>query len=100
MGRQVQTLDAAAGAQIECTADLTVDGQLRQGGGRGTDAEHIVGFDRLGPVVETGCRIGHHPAVPLTFGGFEAVGTHVDRGLDAAIRAYLQQTFVHQCLQR
>ena len=60
---EVQCLDAAAGAEVEGTADRLAHRQLRQGRRGRADAEHVVGGDPDRGPVEAGGQVADDPQV-------------------------------------
>jgi len=70
---QVERLDPAAGAEVECAVDRPPGGQLGERGGGRAHAQDMVGRhpDRL--AVETGCQVADHPPVAGVVGVRPAV---------------------------
>jgi hypothetical protein len=68
VGRQVQGLDATAGAEVQGAAHWLTQGELGEGGGGRTDPEHVVRLDADRRAVETRRQVGGDPQVPVLGG--------------------------------
>ena len=79
VGRQVQRLDSAPGAEVEGPGDRLAQRELGQRGRGGADAEHVVVGDADVRAVEAGREVGDDPQVAVV-GGVRA---------DVEQRAYL-----------
>ena len=87
---QVQRLDAAAGAEVQRPADRLADGEPGQRGGRGADAEDVVGADPVGGAVQARGQVADHPEVGVVLGvraAVEAGGHLADAALEQALGA-------------
>jgi hypothetical protein len=80
---QVERLDATAGAEVERAAHRLAQGQLRERGGGGADAEDVVVGDADLLAVEPGGQVGDDPPVVVVVG----VGAAVEERAHLTARA-------------
>ena len=95
VGREMECLDAAPGAEVERASDRLAHRQLGEAGRRARDAEDVVRAHSDGGAVESGGQVGDHPQVAVLSG----VRTAVHPCADLA-EALLQQPGVAELVDQ